>query len=108
MDMGSIIALLIVLALFALVIVRLWIRHKRGGGCIDCKDEACVFHGTDHEPEPGEILPDGTVAHCPAVDRAFEAVDEELGKVPGEQGVTSASAAAASNPGSAKRANPGA
>ena len=93
MDMGSIIALAIVLGLFAAVVVRLVLRSRRGGGCIECKDEACAFHGTAHEPVPGEVLADGTKASCPAVGRALDVVDAKLGALNSERGSASAESA---------------
>ena len=79
MDAGSVIVLLIVLALVTLVVWRLW--RKRKSGCIDCTDEACAFHGTVHEPVPGETFIDGKPVSCPAADRAFADVEAKLGPV---------------------------
>ena len=81
MDAGSVIVLLVVLALVALVGRYLWRRRK--SGCIDCEDEACVFHGTAHEPVPGEVLVDGRPVSCPVADRAMADVEAKLGPVGG-------------------------
>ena len=78
MDVGSIIALAIVLVLFAAVVVHLVRKSRRGGGCVDCTDEGCAFHGTDREPVPGATMPDGSPATCPSVQRALKSVDELL------------------------------
>lgn len=86
MDIGSIIALAIVLALFAVVVVGLVRKSRRGGGCVDCSDKGCAFHGTTHEPVPGAKMPDGTPAHCPSMQRALAAVEERLGPAPSAEG----------------------
>ena len=87
-DTGSIIALAIVLALFAAVVVGLVRKSRRGGGCVDCADEGCAFHGTSHEPIPGETLADGTQAHCPSMQRALADVDARLGALSADDGDT--------------------
>lgn len=71
--------LVVILGLVGLVVWSGIRKRRKGGGCVDCADEACAFHGTAHEPGPGEILPDGTQATCPAVGRAFEKVEAALG-----------------------------
>lgn len=78
MDAGSILVLAIVLALFVAVVVYLVRRSRRGGGCGDCSEEGCAFHGTDHEPTPGATLADGSPATCPSIQRALRNVDELL------------------------------
>ena len=84
MDAGSIIALAVVLALFAIVVVGLVRKSRRGGGCTDCSEEGCAFHGTEHEPTPGATLPDGTQAHCPSMQRALADIDAKLGATRGD------------------------
>lgn len=84
-------AVLVVIAVLLALAIASMVRKNRKGGCGDCADEGCSFHGTDHEPEPGEILPDGTVAACPAVDRALKSVDAILDADPSTAHVKKAS-----------------
>lgn len=77
MDAGSVLVLVIVAALLACA-VRYMLRKGRGG-CSDCSDEGCSFHGTDREPPAGEVLVDGKPISCPVADRAVAAVEAKLG-----------------------------
>lgn len=91
MDAGSIIVLVIVAALLACA-VRYMLK-KGKGGCSDCSDEGCAFHGTDHEPPAGEVLADGKPVSCPVAERAVAAVEAKLGPA-GDAAETPADASA--------------
>ncbi|MEE8715699.1 MAG: FeoB-associated Cys-rich membrane protein [Coriobacteriales bacterium] len=76
MSAGSVFVLIIVIALLALSIRYLL---RRRGGCSDCSEQGCSFHGTSHEPPAGELFDaEGKPVSCPAADRMIRDVQGAL------------------------------
>lgn len=95
MNVGSIVVLAVIAVLVVLA-VRCSFRSEKGG-CSDCAEEGCAYHGTDHQIPAGELLADGKPVACPAVDRMMGDVDRALDRSGLGRGDTVASGGARGN-----------